>query len=143
MVEKPRKRPRIRINKPVEIQKRPTKNIYPRMVTREAAQIIWEPVHGVITDNGNYLFYRRAIRSRNVFWTARTKPAKKGGLYYMPNVFHKIIGWVYVTHSGELKRLLKPVWGNAKSYPLPRVRTIDDRTIDFAINELQMAAKRE
>lgn len=143
MVEKPRKRPRVRIKKSEPLPNRGSKNIYPRMVTREIPQIIWEPVYGVITDNGNYLFYRRAVRSRNVFWTARSRPAKKDGLYYMPDVFHKIMGWVYISHSGELKRLPKPVWGSAKSYVLPRVRMVDDTTIDFAINELQKAAKNQ
>jgi len=139
MVNKP-KRPRIKSSKPIVKTEKP-KTIYPRMVTKEIPMIVWEPVHGVITDNGNYLFYRRAIRSRNVFWTARIRPAKKDGLYYMPDVFHKIMGWVYVTKERKLVRVMKPIWGDAKSYSLPRVRSIDDVTIDFAIQQLINASK--
>ncbi len=140
MVEQPRKRPRLTKPSAKPIDRSKPKTIYPRMITRDIPKIVWEPVHGVITDNGNFVFYRRAIRSRNVFWTVRTKPAKKDGLYYMPDVFHKIMGWVYLTKESRLARDPKPMWGDAKSYPLPRVRTVDDTTVNFAISELKRAA---
>lgn len=131
---KPKKAPRFvpRPNK--------QKSLYPRMITRHEPKIVWSPIFGVITDNGNYVFYRRAVWSRNVFWTARMKPIKKNGLFYMPPVFHKIQGWVYLTKTKELIWIPKPVWGDAKSFKLYRTKQINNKTIEFAISELKNRA---
>lgn len=109
---------------------------------KEKPIFVWSPVYGVITDNGNYLFFRRATSSKNIFWYSNRKVRKqKDGTFYMPPKFHKMMAWLYVPSEDKFFKLEKPVWGDAKAYPI-KLKFINEETIGQAIHELHKEMAR-
>lgn len=114
------------------------RQIYPGKKVLETPRLIWSPVYGTITENGNYLFFRRAVESKNVFWKAKTKPKMRKSGYYMPKVFHKIMGWVFIPKLNAFYSVRKPVWGDQCVYEIG-TRIINEETISDAMQELNQA----
>jgi len=110
---------------------------------KEKPMFVWTPIQGVQTSNGNYLFFRKSVKSRNVFWynTKKVRPTSDG-LYYMPPKFHMTMAWVYVPSENKLLPVKDPVWGDAKTYALPQVRIIDEASIGYAIEQLHNAMNK-
>ena len=118
------------------------KRIFPRTSLREEPKLVWSSIYGVKTDNGNYLFFRKAQWSRNLFWYNKKKPVEKNGQYYMPPRFHKIMGWVYLAKEQRLAIPQKVVWGNAQTFQLKETRLLNEKTVKLAIDELERLIKR-